>query len=120
MPAFGASDGGSNPPGTTTFTWFFNRSTYVLHMKAELMLRVEYGNRDSAELIQKSLHPDNDGYLESEVEGDCLVFHMESDSTGTLRNTVNDLLACLKLAEETLSLGSSHAVPDLDGDAFLE
>lgn len=89
-------------------------------MKAELVLRVEYGDSGSAELIQKSLHPDNDGYLESEVEGDCLVFRMESGSTGTLRNTVNDLLACLKLSEETLSLGSSHSVPDLDGDALLE
>ena len=89
-------------------------------MKVELRLSVEYEGRESAELIQKSLLPDNDGYVESKVEGDSLVFRMESDSTGTLRNTVNDLLACLKLAEETLLLGSSHSVSDLDGDALLE
>lgn len=85
-----------------------------------MSLRVEYGDRESAELIQRSLHPDNDGYLETEVKEGSLLFHMESDSTGTLRNTVNDLLACLKLAEETLSLGSPHSVPDLDRDPLLE
>lgn len=92
----------------------------MIIMKAELLLTIEYGDSANAELIQKSLYPDNDGYLESEVKNGSLIFHMESDSTGTLRNTVNDLLACLKLAEETLSLGSPYSVSDLDCDPGFE
>jgi tRNA threonylcarbamoyladenosine modification (KEOPS) complex Pcc1 subunit len=93
---------------------------YGRYMNAELTLTVEYGDPRSAEMIQEALGPDNEGYLESARDVGTLVFRIKATSAGTLRNTVDDLMACLKAAEETLSLGSSHPVPDLDGDALLE
>ncbi|MDD3398373.1 MAG: KEOPS complex subunit Pcc1 [Candidatus Methanomethylophilaceae archaeon] len=89
-------------------------------MRADLRLTVEYDDERTAAMIEESLEPDNEGYLSSQRKGRELTFILSAASAGTLRNTADDLLACLKAAEETLSLGPSHAVADLDGDAFLE
>ena len=52
-----------------------------------------------------ALGPDNEGYVETELRGDKLVFRTWSESAGTLRNTADDLMACLKAALETVRLG---------------
>ncbi len=89
-------------------------------MRADLRLTVEYDDERTAAMIEESLQPDNEGYLSSQRNGREITFVLSAASAGTLRNTADDLLACLKAAEETLSLGSSHAVTDLDGDPLLE
>ena len=81
-------------------------------------LRTEYGSEDIADLIFKALEPDNTGYVESKIIGKELFFVIEADNAGTLRNASDDLLACLKIAEETSGL--SGTVPDLDGDTFFK
>ncbi len=54
-----------------------------------------------------ALGPDNEGYVETELRGDKLVFRTWSESAGTLRNTADDLMACIKTAEGAVLAGSS-------------
>ncbi len=71
-----------------------------------LELRFEYPDAKIAETVMQSLDPDNGGYVESRLEGSILVFRMEAENAGSLRNTADDLLACIKIAEETIGIGS--------------
>jgi tRNA threonylcarbamoyladenosine modification (KEOPS) complex Pcc1 subunit len=71
-----------------------------------LELRFEYPDAKVAETVMRSLDPDNGGYVETTLEGNVLRFNMSADNAGTLRNTADDLLACIKIAEETIGIGS--------------
>ena len=70
-----------------------------------LELRFEYPDAKTAETVMKSLDPDNGSYVQATVEGNLLIFRMEADNAGSLRNTADDLLACIKIAEETIGMG---------------
>ena len=83
-----------------------------------LELKVIYHDGETAAAIFGALEPDNEGYINSEKNGNELSFVINADNAGTLRNAADDLLACIKIAEE--ASGLSDAVPDLDGDAFPE
>jgi len=83
-----------------------------------LHLKITYQNERDAGTVLKALEPDNTGFIDSKIEGNELTFTITADNAGTLRNAADDLLACVKITEETLGL--SDAVPDLDGDAFSE
>ena len=87
-------------------------------MTVHLELKIKYPDERTASAIFASLEPDNTGHMESRLTGNELVFTITSDNAGTLRNSADDLLACVKIAEE--ALGLSDAVPDLDGDALSE
>jgi tRNA threonylcarbamoyladenosine modification (KEOPS) complex Pcc1 subunit len=87
-------------------------------MTVHLELRMEYPDERTASAIFASLEPDNTGHMDSRMIGKELIFTITSDNAGTLRNSADDLLACVKIAEE--ALGLSDAVPDLDGDAAFE
>jgi hypothetical protein len=82
-----------------------------------LELTVEYNDEMTAKAVFESTAPDNDDYVESELKGKAVRFKMKAESAGTLKNTADDLLACIKLAEETLGLVSGA---DLDGNSLLE
>ena len=83
-----------------------------------LELRITYPSGHDAEMIFRALEPDNTGYVESSTEGNELFFVITADNAGTLRNAADDLLACVRTAQE--ASGLSDAVPDLDGDALFE
>jgi len=83
-----------------------------------LELKMRYKDRRTAEAVLNSLEPDNIGHVASSIKGNEITFVIKADAAGTLRNAADDLLACVKIAEE--ALGLSDAVPDLDGDALSE
>lgn len=84
-----------------------------------LDLSVEYDNESTAKAIFDSVLPDNEGYASTELVGKRITIHIEADNAGTLRNTADDLMACIKAAEEASGLVSGPA-SDLNGDTFLE
>ncbi len=84
-----------------------------------LDLRVEYGSPETAAAVAAALDPDNGTYVEMEVRENVINFKMEAKSAGSLRNTADDLLACLKIAEEASGLVRGP-VADLDGDTSSE
>lgn len=83
-----------------------------------LELRLKYGDESIAKAIYDAVKPDNEGYVDSELNGREISFKMKSEDAGSLRNTADDLLACIKIAEETSGLVVPAA--DLDGDALPE
>ena len=75
-----------------------------MHMNMlSLEIRAEYPDKSTAEAIMDALAPDNEGYVSSSLEGSAIVFRMESTSAGTLRNTADDLMACIKAAEDSIA-----------------
>ena len=87
-------------------------------MTVRLELKITYADEKTASAVFLSLEPDNIGHIDSEIIKNELMFSITSDNAGTLRNSADDLLACVKIAEE--ASGLSDAVPDLDGDSALE
>lgn len=84
-----------------------------------LDLRVEYGSPETAAAVAAALGPDNGTYVDMEVRENVINFKMEAAAAGSLRNTADDLLACLKIAEEASGLVRGP-VADLDGDTSSE
>lgn len=84
-----------------------------------LELKSEYESPEIAEAVAASLDPENEGFVEMEVRGKTIYFKMEAESAGSLRNTADDLLSCLKIAEEASGLVGSTA-SDSDGDSSFE
>lgn len=79
-----------------------------------LELEVTYPDEGSARAVMNALDPDNQGYVRSELNGSTIVFKMESESAGTMRNTADDLLACIKVAEESIGMTSDADHPDTE------
>ncbi|MDR2866388.1 MAG: hypothetical protein LBV13_03175, partial [Methanomassiliicoccaceae archaeon] len=69
-------------------------------MTVRLQLRITYPSRKAAETVLRSLEPDNTGYVSSSMNNNELIFTIEADNAGTLRNAADDLLACVKVIEE--------------------
>ena len=84
----------------------------------ELELRIDYDDADTAKAVLKATEPDNEGYVESKIEGNTLHFLIKSKDAGSMRNTADDLLACVKIAEDASGLVVPAADPD--GDSLLE
>ncbi|MDR2846555.1 MAG: hypothetical protein LBV63_04665 [Candidatus Methanoplasma sp.] len=84
-----------------------------------LELRMEYDRKRTADAVYSAIGPDNEGYVRSELQGKTILFFIESETAGSMKNTVDDLLACVKTAEESSGLVPGAAA-DLDGDPFFE
>ncbi len=54
--------------------------------------------------VMNAVLPENKGYVETSVQGCRLVLRMSASNAGTLRNTADDLLACIKAAEDAIGL----------------
>ncbi len=69
-----------------------------------LTVEVHCQDPERAEALSSSLDPDNEGYVTASLSDGTLRFQMESSDAGSLRQTADDLLACLKVADEVSSL----------------
>lgn len=79
---------------------------------------MRYEDERTAESVLRAVEPDNRGYVESELNGKEIIFKMKAKDAGSMRNTADDLLVCIKIAEEASGIVASAT--DFDGDAFLE
>jgi tRNA threonylcarbamoyladenosine modification (KEOPS) complex Pcc1 subunit len=84
-----------------------------------LNLRIQYDDERTAKAVYDSISPDNEGYISTELLGNVLKMEIVTDNAGTMRNTADDLMACIKAAEEASGLVSGPA-SDLDGDSLFE
>ncbi len=73
-----------------------------------LELTFDYRDERTAKAVLSAVSPENGGYVEARLEGNTIFYRMRAENAGTLRNTVDDLLACIKAAEESAGLVSSH------------
>ena len=63
-----------------------------------------YHNREEAISILGAVDVDNKGYVTADRRGNQLVFECESDNPGMLRNTLDDLLSCIAIAEKMVRM----------------
>lgn len=69
-----------------------------------LELRFPYDDERTAKAVLSAVSPENGDYVEAELEGSTVIYRMQAETAGTLRNTADDLLACIKTAEEAAGL----------------
>lgn len=63
---------------------------------------MEYKDSQYAEIIYKSLEVDNEGFVQSVLDGNVINFKIESDKLGSFLATADDLIASEILAEEII------------------
>ncbi|MFA6709970.1 MAG: KEOPS complex subunit Pcc1 [Candidatus Methanomethylophilaceae archaeon] len=85
----------------------------------ELEIDLTYKDSRTADTVYRALEPDNKGYVESVLSEGTITFRIKANDAGSMKNSADDLLACMKIAEEAsgLVLGSTA---DLDGDSLSE
>ncbi|MDI3482267.1 MAG: hypothetical protein PWQ88_138 [Candidatus Methanomethylophilaceae archaeon] len=54
--------------------------------------------------VMGSLGPDNEGFVTPSLGEDSLIFRIDADDAGRLRQIADDLLACLKVVEDIMML----------------
>ncbi|MCI5737533.1 KEOPS complex subunit Pcc1 [Methanobrevibacter ruminantium] len=63
---------------------------------------MEYKDSQYAEIVYKSLEVDNEGFVQSVLDGNVINFKIESDKLGSFLATADDLIASEILAEEIM------------------
>ncbi len=71
-------------------------------MKSTCTLTLEFPDETTARNIAKALELDNAGYLETRVEGKIIHVVAKADDVLSLRNTIDDYLACVTVAQKSL------------------
>ncbi len=84
-----------------------------------LEMKINYPDEKTANSVYSSIVPDDDGYIASSISGVCVYFSVKAENAGQMKSAMDDLMACVKIAEEASGLVSRSA-PDLDGDSLLE
>lgn len=65
-------------------------------------MQLEYDSKKIAELIESSVSPDNEEYIRVKVDGPILYCYAEAKNPMQLLHTLDDFLACITIAEETI------------------
>lgn len=70
-----------------------------MNFKAKIIFK--YVNSHYANIVYKSLYPDNEGFVESYVDDSSLVCVIEGENIATVSATIDDLIHCEKIIEAT-------------------
>jgi len=63
-------------------------------------IRLEYESEEMAKAIFQSIEVDNYKFVECTLQGNRVVCRARAESPSKLRHTIDDLLACVLVAEE--------------------
>ena len=63
------------------------------------VLELSYGDERKAASILGAVDLENRGYVDAELSGGTIIFRCRSPEPGILRNTLDDLLSCVGIAE---------------------
>lgn len=85
----------------------------------ELEIDLTYEDSRTADTVYHALEPDNKGYVESALSEGTITFRIKANDAGSMKNSADDLLACMKIAEEASGLVLGPTA-DLDGDSLSE
>jgi tRNA threonylcarbamoyladenosine modification (KEOPS) complex Pcc1 subunit len=71
-------------------------------MKSTCLMELEFPDEKTARNIAKALELDNAGFIETRVTGRTLFVTASADNVMSLRNTLDDYLACVTVAQKSL------------------
>ncbi|WP_409200522.1 KEOPS complex subunit Pcc1 [Methanobrevibacter sp. DSM 116169] len=72
-------------------------------MKINAKIKIEYNDYKIAEISHESLKVDNEGFVESEIKNNEVIYTINSESLGSFLLTADDLIASHILTEELLN-----------------
>ena len=78
----------------------------------DLVMRFPYGDRRTAEAVMAAVAPENTGFVESSLEENTVVFRIKGEDAASVRNSADDLLACIKAAEASLGMSGEDVQDD--------
>ena len=69
-------------------------------MAVETTIELDYDSEAEAIAVMEAIEPDNAPYVEAERSGTKLTIRARSSTAGQMLHTLEDLLACVKVAED--------------------
>ncbi len=69
-------------------------------MVVECVICLDYQSEEEAIAVHQAIEPDNYGFVESVPEGNRIKISSAAGTSMSLLHTIEDLLACVKVAEE--------------------
>ncbi len=85
-------------------------------MVVECVIEFDLGDPEKAVAVYKSTAIDNGRFVDAEVCGTVLRLKASAATPASMLHTLEDLLACLRVADQVLEDPSElDSVPDLDG-----
>jgi len=73
-------------------------------MNLKCTMSFEYRSEKAAKAVADALEPDNEGFVTTKIEGSVLSAVASADSVESLRHTLDDFLACVRVAEEAVAV----------------
>jgi tRNA threonylcarbamoyladenosine modification (KEOPS) complex Pcc1 subunit len=85
-------------------------------MQVRCVIELEYRTKEEAEKVARSISLDNGQYAQAEVDGNKLILTASAASAPSMLHTLEDLMSCLKVADEVVQgvSGSGEGLSDLD------
>ena len=71
-------------------------------IKCEVKFDLEFETGKIAEAIKKATDPENEGWIESRVEGNIMKAKVKAANIGSLREAAEDFMSCVSVAENIL------------------
>ena len=88
-------------------------------MQVECRIEIEYESEAQAMNVARSISLDNGKYAQTEVLGKRLLITSSAPSAPSMLHTLEDLMACLKVADQVVKGGIEgselDSLSDLDG-----
>ncbi len=69
-------------------------------MKYKIELQLDFESKDIANSVAIATEPENKGWVETKVEGNCINAVIKAQNIGSLRETFEDFMACVSVAEK--------------------
>lgn len=63
-------------------------------------LSIEFSSADEAQRVNRSVELDNEGFLETVVQGNRIAAEIRASSLNSLLHTLDDFLSCISVAEK--------------------
>ena len=87
----------------------------AISMNLRCSLTFEYGSEEEAIAVERALDPDNEGFVRTTVDGSSLRAVVSSERPESLRHTLDDFLACVKVAEDAVGIARVSDDNDVEG-----
>ena len=85
--------------------FFKERASGFVSVDCEIVL--DYDDEKDAIAVMEAISPDNAPYAEAERDGRKVTIRSRSNTCPQMLHTMEDLLACVKVAEETVQASKS-------------
>lgn len=73
------------------------------------LITLMYDSSEKANSIFGAVDVDNNGYVTARLEGRKIFFQCECNEPGMLRNTLDDLLSCIGIAERMVEFQNDES-----------